>query len=478
MLSTRPNRILAALLSGALLAGVLNLHPWWPLAWIAPIPLLLATFHSLTSREARWLSLVAACIGLSVNFSYYNEALRNPILSVVLILLQSLLWFSIVPATRRVLVERSSPWMAIFAYPLQWAAFETLIAAFSPHGNFSSFAFTQADVSPVTQIASLAGTPGVVFTISIFVSTVAVSLYRRAAYWQPLVIVACVIAFGFWRIATEPPPLKTVKVGLIAIDDFIGPRMPPAFIAKVWDRYEAAIAELAAQGARIVLLPEKIEVLDEEPGKQRLAWLAALARKNRVFVGVGLGIRSGQTLFNRFWIFSPEGAAAAVYDKQYPVPGLEREFTAGRSSVTYEIDGSLYGLAICKDMHFPALGRSYAGVDAMLIPAWDFDRDDWWTARMTSLRGIENGFPVIRASRQGFLTVSDRTGRIVAEKRSSALPGVTLLADSPVGGARTFYGRFGDVFGWLCVALAIGVRLVMVRSFKRGILPGKGQRIT
>jgi apolipoprotein N-acyltransferase len=35
-------RIIAALLSGALLAQSYGLHPFWPLAWIAPIPLLIA----------------------------------------------------------------------------------------------------------------------------------------------------------------------------------------------------------------------------------------------------------------------------------------------------------------------------------------------------------------------------------------------------------------------------------------------------
>jgi len=46
-------------------------------------------------------------------------------------------------------------------------------------------------------------------------------------------------------------------------------------------------------------------------------------------------------------------------------------------------------------MDFPTLGRRYAalGVDALLVPAWDFDQDAWWHARMAILRGVETVSP-------------------------------------------------------------------------------------
>jgi apolipoprotein N-acyltransferase len=83
---------------------------------------------------------------------------------------------------------------------------------------------------------------------------------------------------------------------------------------------------------------------------------------------------------------------------------------------------------------------------------------------MTSLRGVESGFAVVRASREGLLTVSDRFGRVIAETHSSALPGASLLARVPIDPVRpTFYARFGDVFGWICVALAVGLVLFRKR---------------
>ena len=80
------------------------------------------------------------------------------------------------------------------------------------------------------------------------------------------------------------------------------------------------------------------------------------------------------------------------------------------------------GLAICTDMHFSALGQAYgaAGAGVMLLPAWDFQLDAWMGARMAVRRGVESGYAVLRAAREGVLTVSDAYGRGLAERASSA----------------------------------------------------------
>jgi apolipoprotein N-acyltransferase len=111
------------------------------------------------------------------------------------------------------------------------------------------------------------------------------------------------------------------------------------------------------------------------------------------------------------------------------------------------------------------LGRAYSrlGVDAMLVPAYDFDRDAWSHASMAVLRGVEGGFSVVRSARHGLLTVSDRYGRIVDHKASA-----DAMA-APLGpGEATLYTRFGYWFGWLCVAFAALAALSLaIRRAKR-----------
>jgi apolipoprotein N-acyltransferase len=100
----------------------------------------------------------------------------------------------------------------------------------------------------------------------------------------------------------------------------------------------------------------------------------------------------------------------------------------------------------------------------MLVPAWDFDDDGWLHARMAVMRGVESGFAVARAAKQGLLTLSDDRGRILSEAHSSEHPFVSVVGPLPVGRGPTFYARTGDWFAWLdLVALAGMVRSLLAR---------------
>ena len=68
---------------------------------------------------------------------------------------------------------------------------------------------------------------------------------------------------------------------------------------------------------------------------------------------------------------------------------------------------------------------------------------------------------MIRASREGLLTVSDPYGRVLAERESSAMPGSTLLAKMKVGNrVPTLYTRIGGLFGWMCVFFSGALLLI------------------
>jgi apolipoprotein N-acyltransferase len=105
-------------------------------------------------------------------------------------------------------------------------------------------------------------------------------------------------------------------------------------------------------------------------------------------------------------------------------------------------------------MDFPRLSREYAlsGANLLLIPAWDFDLDRWAHSRMAILRGVENGFAIARAARNGLLTLSDNRGRILAER--ATIPGQFVSLNGRINVVReeTFYTRTGDWFAWLCLA--------------------------
>jgi apolipoprotein N-acyltransferase len=464
-------RVGAAILSGALLYFAVGLTPLWLVAWIAPVPLLLASFHA-SRAETLLLCAIALGTALASNFAYYMM-LAGLLGAGIIILLQVLQWAFIISYTRT-LVRRSNHWTTVFAYPLIWAAVDTVISTLSPHGTFGSLAYTQMDFLPVVQIASVAGAPGVVFVISLFASALVLALYRAhprcrpaLAYGVPGVLLIIAITAGALRLmGSRPPPVKKVPIGMVAVDAFLGPRTPPETADVVWQAYYDGVLRVAGEGARVVVLPEKIDVKETAEPVRRAA-LADLARRSGVYLIVGIGLPTEAGWKNRAWLFSPGGELLAEYDKQHLVPGLEKEMTAGNEDAVVEVDGQRFGIAICKDMHFAALGRSYGRkrVSVMLEPAYDFVRDAWMSARIAAMRGIESGYAVVHAGRESVLSASDRYGRFIVETRSGALPGVSVTAQVPIDSSRpTLYARFGDVFGWTCLVLAVLLRLAALKK--------------
>jgi apolipoprotein N-acyltransferase len=458
-----------AILGGLLMRWSFGLHPVWFLAWVAPAPLLVAALHSTARRAFAW-SLLAGLIAASANLHYLATVMPLPAAALVMLLL-ALLWALVVCQSRRVMSASASPW-AVLAYPLLWCALDTLLAHLHPDGNWSSLAYSQAGFAPALQVVSLLGVAGLVFVLSLVPAALAMGVVRgwHAARWPlalSVLLLAGCLGFGYVRIPEARSPQGDL-VGLAVIDDFIGPRVPAAQVERIWSQYERHVAAQAGQGARLVLLPEKIAVLSPEPAAALRQRMAKLAAANHVWLTLGVGIDEGRTT-NHQWLFAPDGGLAADYVKHHLAPP-ERAYAAGTGFDVQAIAGTRYGLAICKDAHFAEMGRAYAGLgaQALLVPAWDFGEDGEYAARLSAVRGVETGMAMVRASREGLLTISDAHGRVVLEKASAPLPGVTLLGRVPAAVPyTTLYSRTGDLFGWLCTAAA--VVMVMVLRYRRTV---------
>jgi apolipoprotein N-acyltransferase len=102
----------------------------------------------------------------------------------------------------------------------------------------------------------------------------------------------------------------------------------------------------------------------------------------------------------------------------------------------------------------------------MYVPAWDFIKDDWLHSRMAILRGVENGYAVVRAARQGALTISDYKGKILYEASSANNRKVALAGQFPLVRTKTIYSRFGDWFGYLIAITAIIFILLRLNAKK------------
>lgn len=460
--STLRQRLLqlaAALAAGLPLYPVLGPQPLAWLAWCAPLPLLLLALRS-RRRDAAWMTVVAALLGLSSNIAYFSLLMPAPAVALVL-LVKAALWLLVVLATRALVLRYQAGW-TVLVYPVLWVALDTMMAALLPDGNWGSLAYSQADHLPMLQAAALAGVPGLLFLLCLAPSALALLLAggRRCvpAASASLLVLLLAWAGGAWRLQAMPPVSKTLA-GLVAIDDFVGPATPPARAQAVWDQYARHVEQLAGQGAALIVLPEKIAVLAPAQAAVVQQRFDALAQRTGVTITLGIGIDDGGARRNLAWLFAPDGGAPASYQKHHLAPP-EREFLPGARTQVAPVAGRAMGLAICKDMHFASFGRLYgqagAKADVMLVPAWDFQLDAWMGARMTQVRGVENGYAVVRAAREGLLTVSDAYGRVLAQTASSAMPGSVLLAALPARADVTPWASWlGPLFGWSCVAASL-----------------------
>jgi apolipoprotein N-acyltransferase len=431
----------------------------WPLTWFAAIPVLMFSFQHSWQRAAL-VSLGAFFLGSATLVSAYGPG------GWVLLGFPAAIGFVTAILAARFAQRRLVSWLAMFAFPAMLTAYEFLFALVSPNGTLWSLGYSQTDFLPLLQLVSLTGLWGIVFILGLVASAVALAWHRRslAVLIPGLLIVAPVLGYGTWRLR-DMPDASTVRVGLAATDS--GPpgatnTEDTSIALDVATVYAERTARLAAQGADIVVLPEKIIGVTPENAGRVVSIFSEAARAARVTVIAGLSRNAVQPRRNVAVVLSSDGTSIAEYEKHHPVPLIERDYGRGQTPILFTGPGGQWGVAICKDLDFPAWSREYGrrGVRFLAVPAWDFGKDARLHARMAVVRGVENGFTLARSAQEGLVTLSDSYGRILGEHASATDPVVVVRA--PPGIGPTFYARFGDWFGWTNVLLAGAMMIIAV----------------
>ncbi len=461
------------LTAAGLLATALSGLAWWfgtgltpqaMLTWLAPLPVLL-----LAPRvRLRWALLAAAaagaCAGLN-EWHYLHDIIRLPLPVDLLVVAVPALTFALCVALFRRLWRGGRLGSAALAMPALWGAIDFLSALGSPHGTFGNLGYTQMDLLPVIQIAALTGIWGISFVLLLLPSALAVLLLpgpparlRVLVGGTSLALLAATLFYGHLRL--QEPATSRLRVGLVALTGPVRAAVSEPAGQALQQRYVDAIDRLAAQGAKVVVLPETSFVAATDAG---LPVLADSAARHALTLDVGVALSSPrQREQNTALAFGPASRASsssspAAYRKRHLIPGLEDNYLAG-TEFTLLPGSPQIGLAICKDMDFQDIGKAYAarGAQLLLVPAWDFGADGWLHSRMAILRGVESGFAIARTARSGRLTLSDDRGRVVAEA-SSEKQDAELIGELPLRASPTLYARWGDWFAWLNLGLLIGV---------------------
>jgi apolipoprotein N-acyltransferase len=466
--ASRPERartaavgVAATLASATALWHATGLAPFWWLAWFATWPVL--AFALQAGARAAAIAAFVAWVGGGLNlWHYYRETLGVPLPIVLLATALPAIAFSGCTLLARALVARGRPLLATLALPAAWTSFEHALARLSPHGTFGSLAYTQLDFLPIVQLAAVCGTAGIAFLLLLVPSALAVvTLPAAAAARRRITLVAATLAlvalgYGTWRLQDDEPGRTSLRVGLVAADR---PEQPlPASgeqASELLARYRTAVATLTAAGADVIVLPETVFQASTADAHAQVVRLAGPRGERAPVVVVGVD-RQGPAEENAAFVANPDGTLAQ-YAKRHLLLPPEARYHPGEGLALVPVRSVLAGVAICKDLDFPQLGRDYArrGAALLLVPAWDFGVDGRLHSRMAVLRGVEGGFAVARAARSGRLTLSDDRGRLQADSGSATAPVSSVLAAVSVGRPGTVHSALGDWFSWLCCALLV-----------------------
>jgi apolipoprotein N-acyltransferase len=441
----------------------------WPLTWLAAVPVLAFALRA-RAFAAAVAAFAAWALGSLNLWDYYRAVLGVPLPVVIVAIAVPALAFAGLALLVRRLARRGRTLLAALALPAGWTAFEFALSRLSPHGTFGSVAYTQMDCLPIVQAASVTGISGITFLLMLVPGAVAVATLPRAARSRPRIlvataaVVALALAHGGWRLLRDEPGRSSVTVGLVAADRPGQPSPAGSEAAReLLGGYSRELARLRSRGADVLVLPETV-VRAEADGLAALHEDLAGATEGRLLVmGADLVGAAGET--NAAVAFVAGSPGPTVYAKQHLLPPFESRYQPGRELAVLDTQWGRLGLAVCKDMDFPALGRQYSrsGAALLLVPAWDFTADGWLHGRMAVLRGVEGGFAVARAARGGRLTISDDRGRVVADAASADAPSadapvVFVLGKVGIRPENTPYARLGDWFAWLaCGLFALGV---------------------
>jgi apolipoprotein N-acyltransferase len=434
-----------------------GLHPVWYLTWFAPLPILLLATRA-EPRVVSCAAFLAFAVGALNMWGYYHQV-EVPLALKLLITIGPALVFLWAVMRFRALALGGHLVRAVLVAPSLWVAFEYLAEFQSPHSTYGNLGYTQMDFPPALQIAAVTGIWGISFLLFLFPAAIA-GFCTPGASWRQKRSVAVWATASFlivlgasWHRLNTGPARPQVKVGLVDLDATAS-RMPRSSAGlELVKAYADQTLRLAQQGAEVIVISEKIARLNDYEIQQADSILGAAAKNNSVTIMAGFLHLPN---LNEARIYSPDDRLEAIYEKHHMLPAFESDLLPGTARVILERPSGKWGIEICKDMDFPRLSREYGhdGAGLMLVPAWDFVADGWLHGRMAVLRGVESGFSVARAAKEGILAVSDDRGRVLEEQVTGGTGFVSLVASVPVKSGPTIYARTGNWFAWTNLVLA------------------------
>lgn len=505
-------KALLAALSGTLFFLACASFDIWPLAWIAGVPLLIATQHPSTDRPWVW-GLLAGVFANGGGFYWLVPFMGRfgglPLIASIPIFLLLVTYQAVTFALFAQLTRRIGDGLGLsltLLAPICWVAVELCVPYVFPW----YLSITQAWVPPIIQVAELTGPLGVSFLL-VLVNAALYELLRSRLDKQPLPLrrvafaaltIVAALVFGAVRIhqvQAARASAPKLKVGVVQANIGIHQKFRSNLAQDQLAVHQRLSADLTQRGAELIVWPESaypyLFVRD-----QTSDWPETSNRHARrgfdtpLFLGSLTMGRTERYPFNTALLLDKDGQIRGTFDKtilmvfgEY-IPFYEQmqwihqlipatsNFGRGTEVTTFPLTWTRDGVEhsaklapmICYEDIFPSFGRRVAKLGPNLLvnitnDAWFGNTSEPWEHMALSVyRAVELRLDLVRAVNTGVSTVIDATGRVVDKTRAvdpdeppGSPPPMTLLQDVAIMSPSLIYATLGEWFGGLCLAITI-----------------------
>jgi apolipoprotein N-acyltransferase len=485
--------------SGALLTLSFPPFTYYPLVWIALVPLFLVLEKEVSYRKSFIIGFSFGLVHVSTTMYWIYVSVHRygglpawgaAALTLSLIFYLSIYW-GLTGLIFTFLKKVKLLWFFLFfavlieyvrGYPLIRFPWGGLEMALPPH-------------LALAQIVDLFGIYGLGFIIwgINFLIYMAVRDFResrtgliaREVLLIVLIFVGCQ-SYGNMRISEmrqEVRRWRKARVCVIQPDIEQSLKWRPAWKVKGLERF-LEMSRRAAAGfhPRLMIWPEAavtFYIKEKRDLTERIVNLVRQGHYDLVFGATSFDLKVGETVYhNSAYLMSSEGKILGRYDKTRLVPfgeyvplrhffpfiknivGAEEDFTPGKTLKPLRSNLGPLGTTICFEGIFPEISGELVRKGALLLV--NLTNDGWFGRssgpyqhlRLTAYRAVEDRIYLVRSTGTGISVIVSPVGEILVRmplESEGFMRAIVRLRE----GSLTVYAKYGDIFVIFCAMIAL-----------------------
>ncbi len=476
-----------------------------PLAWVALVPF----FFALSQVRPAGGALLGLLFGACFIGAYASYMLTYGVVGWVAIILFQGLFFALAGGAGAACNRCPDPMLRALGAASAWTLAEVLRGSIGGLGfTVGDLGYTQHDLLPLLQIASVVGHYGLGFIIALLNAALAQAALsvapgvflrpagdprafaQRAARSVVAIYVALFLIYAWGALVLradgieQADPFSVAAVqGSVEVED----RVTPDDVQRSLATY-LSLSRTIPEDVQLIVWPETALPVALNVGPSLKAQIADLAVDKDAYLLVG-GAESGENgeTFNTLYLTSPQGEDLDLYRKVILVPFGEYvpqrdrfpflkkfavrkfDFSPGEQHKLLSVGGLRVGPLICFEALFPYAVRNLTRMGAQVIV---LATSDEWAAHTSEvaqhsytapLRAVESRRYVVRAATWGISAIISPYGRVIAEVPLFQ-PGVAWADVHPREQLSTYH-RIGDMpLILLCAVLWLGAVLIPAQA--------------